>query len=57
MYIRNIFLQKMRSSIPIEKKTSQNTNKAMMAMYFLVVLNTICLGIQQVVLDHFTTDG
>ena len=43
--------------IPIEKKTSQNTNKAMMAMYFLVVLNTICLGIQQVVLDHFTTDG
>ena len=56
IYIKNVFLKKINGGI-IDTKSSNDSNKAMMAMYFMVLLNAICLGIQQVVLDNFTTDG
>ena len=56
IYIKNVFLKKINGG-NIDGKSSKDSNKAMMAMYFLVLLNAICLGIQQVVLDNFTTDG
>jgi len=56
IYIKNVFLKKINGG-NIDAKSSNDSNKAMMAMYFMVLLNAICLGIQQVVLDNFTTDG
>lgn len=56
IYIKNVFLKKINGGT-IDAKSSNDSNKAMMAMYFMVLLNAICLGIQQVVLDNFTTDG
>ena len=51
IYIRNSFLVTLKGGTPTQGQ------KGVIATYFLVLLNTICLGIQQVILEHFTTDG
>jgi len=53
LYIKKILSSRMTDnnlSVPA-------SGKGIVAGYFLVLLNTISVGIQQVVLDNFTTDG
>jgi len=52
MYVKNVFLNKIRN-LP----TPKGSDKGMIAGYFLVLLNAMCMGIQQIILDYFTTDG
>ena len=52
LYVKNVFFKKIHN-LPVPK----GSDKGMVAGYFLVLLNSITIGIQQIVLDYFTTDG
>ena len=41
----------------VGKKPLPGSDKSSIASYFFVLLNVIALGIQQIILDYYTTDG